>query len=355
MKKTVLLVFVLILTSQFFAQTKLVALKFDEFDDTSEVNFYPYEGFCLSERIERFISQIKKESGKRIYIVYYKAQKTDKGNENKSYNLAEQTRWKILDKTKLEREDVILIDGGYREKNTLEYWIAPKNAEPPKPTSGFDTSESIVCPNIYVQGDGFEYDRSKIVKFSVYIYQSEPKKEFTYKWKTSDGKILNGQSTDAIDVDLSNTNTKTVSAFVEIEGVPYSCGKVGFTKIEIGKNPYIFDSAVRYNYSDLLARLEAFITFLNNNPTTRGYIIVYANRTEGSREMERAIASVKRVFAFRKQDLSRVTMVRGGYREYNTVDSWILPEGADVPIPTPTVAEKFIKSPAKKKTIRKRR
>ncbi|MEO8072708.1 MAG: hypothetical protein ABI686_05615 [Acidobacteriota bacterium] len=58
--------------------------------------------------------------------------------------------------------------------------------------------------------------------------------------------------------------------------------------------------------------------------------------------MERAIQSIKNIYKFLKRDMSRITIVRGGFREYDTVDSWLLFENAEPPTPTPTVDKKFV-------------
>jgi hypothetical protein len=72
-------------------------------------------------------------------------------------------------------------------------------------------------------------------------------------------------------------------------------------------------------------------------------------------QMKRGIASVMQIFAFYKYDTSRITIVKGGFREYNTVDSWIVPPGAEPPKPTPTVDEKFVTIPQKSTSKNRRR
>ena len=56
-----------------------------------------------------------------------------------------------------------------------------------------------------------------------------------------------------------------------------------------------------------------------------------------------AVASVKRIFAFRRFGTDRVKIVDGGFREFNSAEMWLMPRGVTAPNPTPSVDNKFIK------------
>ncbi|MEP6900330.1 MAG: hypothetical protein ABJA66_01190 [Actinomycetota bacterium] len=346
--KKILFLF-LVLSSQIFAQNNLAAVKFDEFDDSTD-SYSSMKETSLSERLQRFVKQVKKERGKRVYIIYYVARKVKSFEENKISYWADIAKYEITSNTRLQDEEVIIINGGFREKNTLEYWIAPKKSAAPELTPTFSKSESFTCPGIYVNQDGMEFDKTNPVYFRVSVY---PKVGETYEWKVSSGRIIEGQGSDFIKVNLSNTDSNRVTAFVEVGGLPLPCEKTGLITIEIGKKPYLFDSAARYNFSELSARLDGLMNALGNQPTMTGYIIVYAARKGGIREREMAIRSVQKYFAFRRYDLSRVKIIRGGFREYNTVDSWLVPLGVNAPVPTPSVDSRFIEIPKRTKTRKK--
>jgi len=83
---------------------------------------------------------------------------------------------------------------------------------------------------------------------------------------------------------------------------------------------------------------------LNANSELTGHITAYAGRGKNDRvEQDRALASVKRIFAFRRFGTDRVKIVNGGFREYNSAEMWLLPPGVAPPKPTPSVDNKFIK------------
>lgn len=334
----------LVFSAQVFAQQSSRSLKFDEFNDSQEI-YFSLEELSLTERIKRFIAQIKKERGKKIYIIYYRARITNYFYQHKISNWAERTKTEIIAGTKLTYEDVFVINGGYREENMIEYWIVPRSSEPPEPTPTFTKDEAFTCPNIYVQAEGFQFDKDNPVKFSASVY---PKAEMSYEWKVSDGKIVEGgQGKDFIKVDLCDAKANRVTAFVEVRGLPVPCEKSALTTVELGRKPYQFDSAARYNESELFARLDAFMAQLSNDPTMTGYIIIYASRSKGVRESKRAITSLRNYIAFRRFDPNRITIIEGGFREYNTVDSWLVPPGVEPPVPTPSVDSRFIEIPRK--------
>ena len=324
-----------------FAQEKPKALKFDEFYTSVKNQFYVYEEISVSQRTERFITQLKKERGVKVYIIYYQARLTDRFDGKIAYQ-ADQIKYDVQNKTRISYKDIILVDGGYREKNTLEFWIAPKNAEPPEPTPTFENSESFVCPQIDVYSDSLGFYENGNVSFSVPTGDLKSVENPEFKWKVSAGEIIEGQGTNKIKVNLKNSETKRVTAFAEVGGLPLPCEKVGFLTIDVSSKAYQVDHAERYNYSDLSARMDNLAITLSSYPTAKGYIIVYASRKGGTKNMERAIQSIKNIYKFMKRDMSRITIVRGGFREYDTVDSWILFEGAEPPTPTPTVDKKFV-------------
>lgn len=342
MKIFLLYLFFLLFTLTIFAQEKPKALKFDEFDTSVKNQFYAYEEISVSQRVERFIKQLKKERGVKVYIIYYQAQLTDSSNKNKIENRINQIEYAIQYSTKIKFEDVISVDGGYREKNALEFWIVPKSAEPPEPTLTLEKSETFVCPQINVYGDGLGFYENGSVSFTVPTYNLKSVENPEFRWKVSAGEIIEGQGTNEIKVNLKNSETKRVTAFAEVGGLPLPCEKVGFSTIDVSSKAYQVDHAERYNHSDLSARMDNFAITLSGYPAAKGYIIVYAARNGGTKDMERAIQSIKNIYKFMKRDMSRITIVRGGFREYNTVDSWLLFENAEPPTPTPTVDKKFV-------------
>jgi hypothetical protein len=351
-------IFILLICFSFFSfnlsQTKFTALKFDEFGDSSNDQLFEFNEINLSQRIERLAKQVKKQRGVKVYIIYYRARQLNDQQVNKAENWAGRTEYTVTYEANLKFEDVVSINGGYKERNTLEYWIAPKNAAPPKSSPTFDKSEAVVCKEVRVFSDTDRFNNYKTINFSAGTSFTTETGE-AFRWKVSAGEITAGQGTNKITVDLKNVDDKHITASAEIDGLPFSCPKVGYTTVNLIKKPIQIDSAVRYNYSDLSARMEALRIALSNDPISKGYIIIYANRERGATGMERAIRSVKRIFSFLGLNPNRYTIIKGGYRDYDTVDTWLLQPGDTPPQPSPTVDSRFINfSKQTKKAVRRK-
>ena len=75
--------------------------------------------------------------------------------------------------------------------------------------------------------------------------------------------------------------------------------------------------------------MDVFYVELNNNPAAQACIINYGT----DREIARREKQIRNSIAFRKYDASRITLVRGGYREIVKTDLWLVPPGAEPPTP----------------------
>ena len=104
----------------------------------------------------------------------------------------------------------------------------------------------------------------------------------------------------------------------------------------------------------VIHHLDYFALELQNNPTTQGYIIFYGGKTYDFYEKPKVRLPRRGEAEFRakaaegrlkwlKFDPNRYVVVNGGYREKFTLEFWIVPAGAEVPTPTPTIKANEIK------------
>lgn len=319
-------------------QTKPVAIRFGSYEKL------PYENTGIfTERTNNFIKQIKKEtSTNKAVIIFYNQRKgifpLNGGKEFNDYAL----QMIVNDYTKIPTNRVISIDGGFREYPSVEFWIVPPDAELPKPTPTFDKTETAVCPEINVAGDGFQRDRKLPLKFSVAIKGEEPDSKLGFEWNVSAGKIIAGQGTNQIQINLSETSAKQITASVQVKGLTPECDNHSFSTTEVGSFPYKIDEFGFVYYSDLSARFDGFISYIYSEPSMTGYIIIYGPREGNSKAVLKTIYNIKKLMAFRQYDASRVKIVEGGFREEGMIEFYLIPQGAEVPKPTPTVDEKFV-------------
>src|SRR6185369_6500209 len=164
------------------------------------------------------------------------------------------------------KERIISINGGYRELATLEFWIVPKDAEMPDLTPTFSIDDIIYCPEINIGGDGFRHTREQPLKFSVAVSGDGANKSYPVEWSISAGKIMSGQGTDSIQVDLTETGAKKITAGVIIKGLPPECDCHAYNSTEIGLYPYKFDEFMQVPYSEMAARIENLFVQMGYEP-----------------------------------------------------------------------------------------
>jgi hypothetical protein len=172
----------------------------------------------------------------------------------------------------------------------------------------------------------------------------DPKVQPTYNWTVSAGAISSGQGTSIIQVDTSGLEGgSSVTATVEAGGFDRSCG-YGSTAAsctsEVMKKAEAkkLDEYGTLTPKDESARLDNFMIELMSDPTAQAHIISYSASTSRPGDAQKAADRAKD-YLIRKRGLdpSRVVTVTGGSREKPMVELWIVPSGAPLPKPTPTV------------------
>lgn len=93
-----------------------------------------------------------------------------------------------------------------------------------------------------------------------------------------------------------------------------------------------------YDYLDDVDSYEPFVTTLRNDPAARGLVIAYATRRDRRGE-DRRLAARRKLALLKGYSIGadRIVAVGGGLRKEKTVEFWIVPPGAELPTPTPTV------------------
>ena len=105
-----------------------------------------------------------------------------------------------------------------------------------------------------------------------------------------------------------------------------------------------FDECNNCTFDDQKARLDNLAVELQNDPTTRGYIIAYGGRTSPVGQVEKLMNRARDYLVNERGiNASRLSIVNGGYREDDSVELWVVPSGAAAPQATPTVQAGEIK------------
>lgn len=316
---------------------------------------YEEEEKVMKRHMLRYAGQLRRERA-HAYIIGYSPRVVEWEIYNRSYGdmRAGQARERLSEFFDYKR--ITTIDGGFRERAITELWIVPPGAQPPEPTPTVRPEDVAHCPFLRISGSPYIPQPNSALEFKAIVESNDKKIQPTFSWKVSQGKIINGQGTDTIAVEIPDSASGDVIARVDIGGYSLECPVANTTALSrttIGVNHFKLDEYGDICSGDEKARLDNLAIELQNNPAFQVYVIFYGGRCYSScgydyplhrqrrprkGEAEKRAARIKLYLVnTRGLDPERVFVISGGYRESWMAELWIVPKGAEPPIPTPTV------------------
>ncbi len=187
------------------------------------------------------------------------------------------------------------------------------------------------CPTLDVTGPTGATTPGEVMTFTATVTGGS-QATVTYDWSVTSGTIIEGQGTPSIRVqttpEMAGTN---VTATVTIGGLCETCPQTSDSETGIVAALPTFsliDTLEVLPADEVRARLDAFFTQLQNDPTATAVII-----TDGSnRDVTRRETLIRNHINFRNQDPNRFTFVRGTGTELRT-RLFVVPAGATPPTP----------------------
>src|SRR5215216_2691953 len=169
-----------------------------------------------------------------------------------------------------------------------------------------------------------------------------------YNWKVtpSSARIISGQGSPTLNVDSTGLGSQRITATLTADdGSSYPACAQSAQAVSIiapiEKKMIVaqeYDECNNCSLDDQKARLDNLAVELQNDPSTRAYIIAYGGRMSPLGQVERLMKRTRDYLVTQRSiDASRLTVVNGGFREEDSVELWIVPSGAAAPRPTPTV------------------
>jgi hypothetical protein len=186
-----------------------------------------------------------------------------------------------------------------------------------------------------------------IVTFTADVgYQGQSALNYTWTVSPPAARILSGVGTPTITVDSSGLGNKSVTAILVVDdgSGDRSCRQTARAATGVSGLPTItpikrFDEFPSIAHDDDKARFDNLAIELQNNPGATGYIIAYAGRNSRAGEADRMTKrAADYLSTTRGISRDRIVVINGGYREVNSFELWLVPQGAEAPRPTPTVS-----------------
>jgi hypothetical protein len=345
---------VLIVADSAVAQPK--ARKFDEFTFGPESprlwwsSTYREQEKVMKAQLLRYAKQLQRERA-QAYIIGYipRVVEWDRSYFDKRVGIAGEWLSEFFD-----HKRITTIDGGFRESAITELWIVPPGAEPPKPTPTVGPEDVAHCPLLRVGGSSYIPKPADPLEFAASLKSNDKRVQPIFVWQVSRGKIISGQGTEKIAVEVPGNASGKVIARVDVSGFSLECPiETTTAKYQTAVGVFKFDEYVDICDEDEMARLDDFAIQLQSNPELQAYIVFYEGRCYSScgydypRHRPRrplrgeAEARASRTESYlmnsRNLDRERIFVTSGGHRESWTAELWIVPKGEKPPPLSPTV------------------
>ncbi|HSE30853.1 MAG TPA: hypothetical protein VLA93_04665 [Pyrinomonadaceae bacterium] len=156
-----------------------------------------------------------------------------------------------------------------------------------------------------------------------------------YNWSVSAGRIIEGQGTPTIKVDITGLAGQSVKASLSMGGYPMDCSDSCPVQIPIPQATCRkFDEFPDISRNDEKARLDNFGIALQNDPTATAYVIVSPGRSAKQGEAQRRTARIVEYLSnSRGIDARRIVTLVGAAKDEMFVELWVCPQGATPPNP----------------------
>ena len=186
-----------------------------------------------------------------------------------------------------------------------------------------------------------------IVTFTADVnYQGPSALNYTWTVSPPTARILSGVGTPTITVDSTGLGNKRVTAILVVDdgSGDRACRQTAQAATGVSViTPTItparrFDEFPSIARDDDKARFDNLAIELQNNPGSTGYVIAYGGRNSRAGEADRMTKrAADYLTTTRGISRDRLVTINGGYRESNSFELWLVPQGAEAPRPTPTV------------------
>ena len=213
------------------------------------------------------------------------------------------------------------------------------NPLPPLPKSPCPYPLNISAPQQVTEGE--------IITYTADVsYSGTAPLQYTWKVTPSSAKVISGLGTPTLNVDSTGLGGQRITATLTADdgsADPACAQTVQAVAViaPIEKKVIVareFDECNNCTFDDQKARLDNLAVELQNDPSTRGYILAYGGRISPVGQVNKLMSrALDYLVTQRGIDASRLVVVNGGFREQDSVELWVVPSGAAAPLPTPTV------------------
>ena len=210
---------------------------------------------------------------------------------------------------------------------------------PPLPKSPCPYPVNVSAPKMVNEGE--------IITFAADVEYGGPS-GLRYVWTVnpSSARVISGAGSPTINVDATGLGGQRIIATLAVDNgsADPACRQIAQSvavvtaperKVIVARE---FDECNNCTFDDQKARLDNLAVELQNDPSTRAYIIAYGGRTSPITQVEMLMKRARDyIIEQRGIDAARIVTINGGFREDDSVELWVVPSGAAPPQAAPTV------------------
>jgi hypothetical protein len=207
---------------------------------------------------------------------------------------------------------------------------------------------TIICPD--------ETYTTELMDCSASVSRVADSSELKFQWTVSNGRLVKGQDTQCAQISTYGSLLSLVELTVEVIGSwPDHCPRQARGEARVyasDPGPELLTEYGDIPFDNEKPNLDQLVGRLILEPGTQPVIIAYAGRRAFAGEaLRRAEQAKEYLVSHWKIEPLRIIIVDGGYRDTRSVELWLRPQGADVPVAIPTLDSKqvqIIKEPKKR-------
>ena len=217
---------------------------------------------------------------------------------------------------------------------------------PPLPKSPCPYPVNVSAPRTVNEGE--------IITFAADVeYSGTSGLRYVWTVNPSRARVISGAGSPTINVDSTGLGGQRIIATLAVDdgSSDPSCRQTAQAvavvtaperKVIVARE---FDECNNCAFDDQKARLDNLAIEMQNDPSTRAYIIAYGGRTSPIAQVEMLMKRARDyVVEQRGIDAARIVTINGGFREDDSVELWVVPSGAAPPQATPTVQAGEVKA-----------
>ncbi len=258
---------------------------------------------------------------------YVRAIELDPGQHTVEIIFPNGQRWSHLFQIVVGRKECIALT--YRPRTV---------SVPVLPVSPCPYPVNVSAPATIADGD--------IVTFSADVgYAGQSGLNYTWTISPPNARIAQGAGTSTITVDTTGVGNQRVTAILVVDdgSGDRNCRQRAQFATNVTALPQIprptgrqFAEFPSVAFNEDKANFDNFAVALQEDPTATGYVIVYNGRRSRPARLNTLVnRSRDYVVNTRNIDRSRITVIQGGTREADTIELWLVPQGAPPPRPSP--------------------